>query len=263
MSPNFRPPFIHDSNLSTPFHLIFPVTRDQQNFRFWLRIVQFDSVMCTVYPLHCVLRSLKEKKIFITWLYSGMHTAELASMVGCIPGSLTHGEMHTAESDSPVGCTTQSSTPHCDTHRQARQHKMMHSSDLDSTVGWTPQSLTPPCASHHGVFSDSLITRLHRAWLHGGMNTAELESAVWCTQCTPQSLTPLYASQVEFFLKMFWSLDSMVGWTPQSLTPCIEEGFIWKTRRRSSHRIGGQNPCRASCFVWVFLKQMVDTHPFV
>ena len=31
-----------------------------------------------------------------------------------------------------------------------------------------------------------------------------------------------------------------------------------RQRRRSSHRIGGQNPCHASCFVWVFLKQMVE-----
>ena len=40
--------------------------------------------------------------------------------------------------------------------------------------------------------------------------------------------------------------------------PIIEEEFIQKTRRRSSRRIGGHNPCRASCFVWVFLKQMVE-----
>ena len=37
----------------------------------------------------------------------------------------------------------------------------------------------------------------------------------------------------------------------------IEEGFNQKTRQRTSHRIGGQNPCRASCFALVFLKQTV------
>ena len=31
-----------------------------------------------------------------------------------------------------------------------------------------------------------------------------------------------------------------------------------KIRQRLSHRIGGQNPCHASCFELVFLKQMVE-----
>ena len=38
----------------------------------------------------------------------------------------------------------------------------------------------------------------------------------------------------------------------------IEEGLNQKTRQRSSHRIGGQNPCRASFFAVVFLKQTVE-----
>ena len=38
----------------------------------------------------------------------------------------------------------------------------------------------------------------------------------------------------------------------------IEEGFNYKTRQRLLCRIGGQNPCRASCFSWVFLTQTVE-----
>ena len=38
----------------------------------------------------------------------------------------------------------------------------------------------------------------------------------------------------------------------------IEEGLNQKTRQRASCRIGGQNPCLASCFAQVFLKQKVE-----
>ena len=38
----------------------------------------------------------------------------------------------------------------------------------------------------------------------------------------------------------------------------IEEGLNKKTRHRLSHRIGGQNPCRASCFVSASVKQTVE-----
>ena len=38
----------------------------------------------------------------------------------------------------------------------------------------------------------------------------------------------------------------------------IEQGLIQKTRQRSSRRIGGQNPCRASCFASAFLKLTVE-----
>ena len=37
----------------------------------------------------------------------------------------------------------------------------------------------------------------------------------------------------------------------------IEEGLNQKTRQGLSHQIGGQNPCRASCFTSVILKQTV------
>ena len=39
----------------------------------------------------------------------------------------------------------------------------------------------------------------------------------------------------------------------------IEEGLNQKRRQRSSRRTGGQNPCRASCFAWVYLKQTVES----
>ena len=38
----------------------------------------------------------------------------------------------------------------------------------------------------------------------------------------------------------------------------IEEGLNQKTRQRSSPLIGGQKPCRASCFASIFLKQRVE-----
>ena len=43
----------------------------------------------------------------------------------------------------------------------------------------------------------------------------------------------------------------------------IEEGLIQKTRQRLWRRIGGQNPCRASRFALVFLKQMVELNHLI
>ena len=99
------------------------------------------------------------------WLRGRKHTAELDSVVGCTPRSLTmwldvhrgvfgelfitwlRGMMHTAESDSVVGCTQQSFwrtfhhlTLQCDAHRGVWLRGMMHIAESDSAVGCTPQS---------------------------------------------------------------------------------------------------------------------------
>ena len=42
----------------------------------------------------------------------------------------------------------------------------------------------------------------------------------------------------------------------------IEEGLNQKTRQRSSRRIGGQNPCRASCFACTVVQKLFDIDGF-
>ena len=111
----------------------------------------------------------------------------------------------------------------------------MHTAESDSAVWCIPRSLTQLCDAHRGV------------WLCSEKNTAESDSVVWCT---PRSRLSSGMHTAEFFEK-FWSLDSVVGCIPWSLTPrydahrrvmhtvewCTPQGFLkirisWRNQNR-------------------------------
>ena len=78
----------------------------------------------------------------------------------------------------------------------------------------------------------------------------------WLTALETVSLKRYYLTETSLTDKWREREKKNLSWKVSD----IEEGLNWKTRQRSSRRIGGQNLCCASCFASAFLKQTVELH---
>ena len=93
-------------------------------------------------------------------------------------------------------------------------------------------------------FQDQECKFLNRIWNTLFLSTEHIR--IYDPALVLKSSHPnLYTVQIVLTLKIFsiWS---------------IQEGLNQKTRERLSRRIGGQNPCCASCLASVYLKQTIE-----